>query len=67
MKHSNEYKIAMAICDAKSAILERSFVGDNENGEVVLLVDMKYVYDVLGDVLSYIINDVMDDITEGKK
>ena len=64
MKHSNEYKIAMSICDAKSAILEKSFVGDNENGEVVLLVDMKYVYDVLGNVLNYIINDVMNDITK---
>ena len=57
--HSNEYKIAMAICDAKSAILERSFVGEDEDGDVTLLVDMKYVYNILGDVLSYIINDVM--------
>lgn len=58
-EHSNEYKIAMSICDAKSAILEKSFVGDNEDGEVTLLVDMKFVYNILGDVLSYIINDII--------
>lgn len=67
MEHSNEYKIAMSICDAQSAILKKSFVGEDENKKTVLLVDMKYVYDVLGDVLGYIINDVMDDITEVRK
>ena len=55
------YKIGCKLCDIKDEILEKSWIGENPNNDSLLLIDVKTVFDLTADLLSYIIDDEEND------